>query len=238
MSPAIPVDPDAQASIRAETMIGQETFRPRLDVAALIPGPVQRVLDVGCGPGLSGDAIRGAGVNEVWGIERDPALAAVAEERLDRVLCSDLDHGALEDLPAGFFDGVIYADVLEHLVDPWSVLGAHRRLVKSDGFIVVSLPNVRHYRVLLELAIAADWAYEPEGIKSIGHLRFFTTRGMRRLISDAGYRIELERANYGPKGAIATRVTFGLVDDFVAVQRLFRARPADIPGTTRPTSAE
>lgn len=206
------------------TMVGQVAFGRRDDVVRLIPVPVDRVLDIGCGPGLMGLAIREAGAREVWGVERDPQLAADARTRLSGVVCGDVSESPCLDLPAGSFDVVVYADVLEHLVDPWAVLKAQTKLLKPGGLAVFSLPNIRNARVLISLLLRGRWTYEDEGIMSIGHLRFFTTRTMRRMITGAGYTIVREEATYRPKGRLLWRLSLGLLDDFVAEQRLFVAR--------------
>lgn len=210
------------------TMVGQTAFTPRADVVRLIPVPVDRVLDVGCGPGLTAQAMREAGAREVWGVERDPQLAEEARTRLDGVVCGDLSENPCFDLPLGSFDVVVYADVLEHLVDPWTVLKAQTRLLKPGGLAVFSLPNVRNARVVGSLLLRGKWAYQDEGIMSIGHLRFFTTRTMRRMITGAGYEIVREEASYRPKGLLVRRLSLGLLDDFVAEQRLFVARLAQV----------
>ena len=190
----------------------------------MLPMPLDRVLDVGCGPGLTGQAIREAGVRELWGIERDPFLAAEARTRLDRVICGDVSADPCLDLPAGSFDAILYADVLEHLVDPWSVLKAQTTLLKPKGLAVFSLPNVRNARVLVSLLARGRWTYEDEGILSIGHLRFFTTRTMRELIIGAGFDILEEAGNYRPKGVWLRRISLGLLDDLAVEQRRFLAR--------------
>lgn len=207
------------------TLVGQEVFRPRWDLVGLVPLPARRILDIGCGPGLTGAALKSEGAEEVWGVERDPQLAAEARVHLDVVVCSDLEQPALLTLPEHYFDVILYGDVLEHLIDPWTVLREGRRFLRQRGRIVVSLPNAQHISVLGGL-LRGEWKYVDDGILSIGHLRFFTTRSMRSLISGAGYQIERERANYGPRGRWLSQVTFGILDDFVAVQRVFVASEA------------
>lgn len=204
--------------------VGQHAFVARPDILALLTTPIGRVLDVGCGPGLTGEAVRVAGAREVWGLERDPELAEEARRRLDHVICSDLGTSAIEQLPTDYFDTIIYADVLEHLVDPWAVLKEQIVLLAPGGTAVISLPNVRHLRVLAPLILRGEWVYTDEGLLSVGHLRFFTTRTMRRLIRDAGYSIDRESANYGPRGRLLARLSLGLLDDILATQRLFVAR--------------
>ena len=86
-------------------------------------GPTRRltVLDVGCASGLFGAALRRAG-HEVWGIEQS-TQAAAARERLDRVITSSVEEFLRSpEATAEGFDIVSFVDVLEHLVDPLTVL--------------------------------------------------------------------------------------------------------------------
>lgn len=200
---------------------GQEEFTTRLDVVELVPRPIGRVLDVGCGPGLTGEALLRAGATEVWGIERDPDLAREAGTRLTRVLSVDLDRDSVGDLPRAYFDCLIYADVLEHLVDPWTMLRLQQPLLRPEGTAVISIPNVRNLRVVVPLLWRGRWDYTPSGIMSVGHLRFFTTRTMREMINGAGYRVVGQAGSYATKGRILRTLSLGLVDDLVVKQRLF-----------------
>lgn len=206
---------------------GQEDFTARTDVVQLVPRPIGRVLDVGCGPGLTGEALLLAGATEVWGIERDPDLARQAETRLTTVVRLDLDRDPLGELPRAYFDCLAYADVLEHLIDPWTVLRRQRALLCRAGSAIVSIPNVRNLRVVLPLLLRGRWDYVPSGIMSIGHLRFFTTQTMRELIAGAGYRIARETGSYAPRGRVLRALSLGLVDDLVVRQRLFACTPTD-----------
>lgn len=215
---------DAVSAPAQPALVGQEHFVARRDIVRIAPLPVGRVLDVGCGPGLTGAALRAAGATEVWGVERDADLAHAAATRLDRVIQADLGDDPLLGLPPASVDLLVYADVLEHLVDPWTVLAAQRALLRPGGAAVISLPNVRHIRVVGGLLLRGNFTYQAEGIMSIGHLRFFTTRSMRELITGAGYRIVREDANYAPRGRLLRRLSLGLFDDLAAEQRLFVAR--------------
>ena len=206
--------------------VGQVHFQRRDDVIALVPRPLGRILDVGCGPGLTGAALLDLGATEVWGIERDEALVAEAAQRLTKVVNVDLDRDPCGPLPTSYFDTLLYADILEHLIDPWRVLRAQTALLAQTGSIVVSIPNVRHLRVVLPLLIKGRWEYQDEGLLSRGHLRFFTTASMRSMIEDAGYRIELQTGTYAPVGRWLKWLSLHTLDDLVVRQRLFRATRA------------
>lgn len=161
---------------------------PRHEVTALVPLAARRVLDVGCSTGVMGAALRARG-HEVTGIEVDPELARAARGALDAVIEDDIERMAGAGALAGeAFDCIVFADVLEHLRDPWSVVHWAAPLVATGGSLVVSIPNVRHAKTLWALA-RARWPYDPVGIFDRTHLRFFARRNLDDLL--AGTDLEL-----------------------------------------------
>ena len=168
---------------------------PRPEVTQVIPRGVTRVLDLGCSSGALGAVLRQRDGAAVIGIERDPEYGARAAARLDRVLVADLEQLARQEPDSlrhdlGDFDCIVAADVLEHLVDPWSALRAFRPLLRPGGALVVSLPNVRYWESLWELGIRGTWPRRPEGIHDATHLRWFTLTDAYELIEGAGVRVE------------------------------------------------
>ena len=151
-----------------------------------------RILDVGAGRGKLGEAMRARG-NVVHGVEVDADAAAVARTRLDFVHCGDATRAA--DLPspiaAGGYDMVVFADVLEHVIDPRSLLLAARPLLRTGGVVIVSLPNVATWTMRLRL-LAGDFTYGDSGILDRTHLRFFTHRSARTLLGSCGVSIVAE----------------------------------------------
>src|SRR5690242_14624430 len=115
-------------------------------------GRGERILDVGCGRGKLGESMR-ARDNLVHGIEIDADAAAVAKGRLDFVQQGDVcDTKRLEEpIASGGYDSIVFADVLEHLVDPLSILKAAKRLMKPGGRVIVSVPNVASWAMRLRL---------------------------------------------------------------------------------------
>ncbi len=167
---------------------------PRPEVRALVPTGARRILDVGCGAGAMGAELRrerggtGVGSIEVWGIEPVAEAATAARDRLDQVMAVPVED-ALAALPDRFFDAVVFADVLEHLVEPAEVLRAAARKLTPSGRIVVSIPNVRHWSVVGEL-LQGRWEYQDAGILDRTHLRFFTRAGVVALLEEAGLVVE------------------------------------------------
>jgi len=161
----------------------------RTDILEHIPKDARRVLDVGCGSGVFGDALkkeRGPSV-EVAGIEIDADAARKAASKLDKVIAGDVEKIALP-FPKGYFDVIIYGDILEHLMDPWGLLKKYKDILKTGGHVIASIPNIAHYKILNGLR-NKEWRYEKAGLLDETHLRFFTINSIKRMFTEAGYRI-------------------------------------------------
>ena len=147
----------------------------RKEIATLLPSQCGRVLEIGCGSGATLGWLRQSQrTSHTVGVEIAEAAANDAKANVDKVYCLDFEH---IELPAqnADFDVILCLDVLEHMVNPW---GAVDRLVsrylKRGGVLIVSLPNVRHYSVVLPLLFKGRWDYEDAGLLDRTHLRFFT----------------------------------------------------------------
>jgi 2-polyprenyl-3-methyl-5-hydroxy-6-metoxy-1,4-benzoquinol methylase len=109
-----------------------------------------------------------------------------------------------------WFDALILSEVIEHLVDPWSVLRKIRPLMKSGARVFASSPNVSHFSVL-RMLWRGDWTLEDSGLMDRTHLRWFTPRSYRELFESTGYRVDSVRelAPFGRKARFVNKVTFG-----------------------------
>lgn len=148
------------------------------------------VLDVGCGPGFVGAALARFKRCRVWGVELNPAAASQARIVYENVAVVDLESAELSAcFPEKRFDVVLFLDVLEHLRDPEKILREARKILKPEGFLVVSLPNVTHASLVGEL-LRGRFDYRLWGLLDETHLRFFSREGLVRLLEAAGYRVE------------------------------------------------
>lgn len=146
------------------------------------------VLDIGCGEGELGVAIKQKAHCRVFGVEYLPRAAEQAKLRLDGILCGDITTLDLP-FPNGTFDHVIFGDVLEHLVDPWSVLTKIRPYLKQTGTVIASIPNMGHISIISGL-ISGKFTYENQGLLDKTHLRFFTADEIGDLFDSTGYSIQ------------------------------------------------
>jgi len=145
------------------------------------------VLDLGCGRARLGLEVQRLGYT-VTGIDNSPVACATARTRISEVI--ELDFTKLtavaDTLKERKFDWIMAADVLEHTPDPKTTLSFYRRYLKPDGRLIVSLPNVAVWDNRLRL-LFGRFDYRDSGVMDRTHLRFFTFRTARELVSEAGF---------------------------------------------------
>lgn len=178
---------------------GYETSRP--DVRAHVPGDSRRILDLGCSAGALGAELKKTRDAVVVGVELDPGYAEQARARLDRVVVSDVESFLDgEPPPEAPFDCVVAADVLEHLVDPWLALRRAAGLVRPGGTVVISVPNVLHWRGLARLVWTRRWPRDQAGPFDRTHLRWFSGDDAVDLMRQAGVRPARVEPRYWSRG--------------------------------------
>ncbi|MCX6155610.1 MAG: class I SAM-dependent methyltransferase [Candidatus Kapabacteria bacterium] len=160
----------------------------RFEMMKYIPQSTKRMLDVGCGSGVFGNQIKQNSQCEVWGIELNESAAKIAISKLDRVLRGRVEN-QIDLLPDSYFDCITFNDVLEHLVDPYSVLERIKSKLVQGGVVISSIPNILYAPVMFDLIIHKDWKYQDFGILDRTHLRFFVKKSIIRMFEEAGYEI-------------------------------------------------
>ncbi|WP_051710316.1 glycosyltransferase [Andreprevotia chitinilytica] len=150
------------------------------------------VLDIGCAAGANSGLLKQRFPKaKVWGLEINEGAAAEAAKKIDHVLVGKFEDFDLEKegIAPGSLDGVILADVLEHMYNPWSVLVALRPFLAPNAQVIISIPNVRNLRLMRDLT-DGYWEYEPAGLLDITHIRFFTLTEFRRVLFETGYHFK------------------------------------------------
>jgi len=164
-----------------------------------VPPESRRFLDVGCGTGVLGHALKRSQPDRyVVGITHSVQEAAEARAVLDQVVVKDLESCSFDDL--GLFDCVICSHVLEHLRNPDQVLSRLKSVLAPGGTLLIALPNVLHWRQRLQF-LAGRFRYTRGGLMDSTHVVFFDWTTARQLVSEAGLRLVSSAAEGGIPGA-------------------------------------
>ena len=199
----------------------------RREILPLLPAYSARVLELGCGTGVTLAWLRDIGrAGHTTGIEIHAPAAAQARSQADAVHHLDFENAELPDGTEAF-DLVLCLDVLEHFVDPWRAVDRlARRYLRDGGTIVVSVPNIRNFRVLSSLVFLGRWDYVDQGTLDRTHLRFFTRRSARGLLAHpllgAPRCLPTGIRRGSPKGLLDA-LTLGIFQEFFAFQYLVAA---------------
>jgi len=160
----------------------------REDMVRYIPEATKTTLEFGCGFGGFSALLKERFNTESWAVEIDKTAAQEAAKKLDRVINADANE-SLKDIPENYFDCIILFDILEHLVDPYRLLCALKSKLTSEGIIVASIPNIRYYRIFVDLVVHGNWDYKDQGILDKTHLRFFTRKSILKMFDKLGFKI-------------------------------------------------
>lgn len=201
----------------------------RLDLLDMLPpGGGLRLLEVGAGNGATLRAAKARGL-AAYTVGIDIAREAATGDDgsgIDRFLHGDIETLEL-DFPVDFFDAVLCADVLEHLIGPWGVVRRLARHLRPGGLFLSSIPNVRNHRALRAIVLDGDFRYEAAGLLDRSHLRFFCRKNVRELFEQAGLVVEAIEENmggYGLRHKAFDCATFGLLHDLFVFQFRTKAR--------------
>ncbi len=159
--------------------------------------PSGRLLDVGCYCGLFLDLARKAGY-ACLGVEPDNTAQQYAVGNLGlKVFNGTLEKAHFESQSE---DVVVMLQVLEHVLDPRAVLEECARVLRSNGLLVVEVPNIdcwgfrllgRHHRHFAK-----------------HHINFFDPKSLVRLLESVGF--EIQEVVLPTKLLSARRILFGL----------------------------
>lgn len=138
-----------------------------------------KLLDIGCANGFFLDEARRDGW-EVYGIEISRWAVNYAKEKLSlNVIRGSLRTAGFSD---NLFDAVIMLDVLEHLTDPRQTLIEARRILKRDGILYISTPNISS---MISIILGGKWW----GINKF-HLFYFSKRTLEKMLDICGFRVK------------------------------------------------
>ena len=151
------------------------------------------VLDIGCACGDLSIALAKEKKCRVYGIEANSKSVEFCKKSavFEKIWHYDLNDFKSEDFYQyrNFFDIIVCADVLEHLIHPEKILSKISPLLKQGkGRMIVSLPNAAHASIKTNLLLN-DFTYTEMGILDKTHLHFYTAKSIAELLASAEFKI-------------------------------------------------
>jgi 2-polyprenyl-3-methyl-5-hydroxy-6-metoxy-1,4-benzoquinol methylase len=107
------------------------------------------VLDYGCGWGVFSEMIAYKRSCQVLGIDIDPAAIEIATDIVGESERLSFSHANIVELSDHSYDVVTSMQVLEHTQNPGNYLASCNRVLRSDGHLVISVPNILNPRYIL-----------------------------------------------------------------------------------------
>lgn len=153
-----------------------------------------KVLEIGCDLGATLMEIKKRfPMSRTYGIEINRGAAKVASHVANHVIDDDIESDKMRyfwDQFKDTFDYIIFGDVLEHLRDPETILKKCKGILKDDGHIIASIPNLMHISVIEDLLIKGNFTYTERGLLDKTHIHFFTKNEIVKIFNDTGYKFD------------------------------------------------
>jgi len=181
------------------------------------------ILEFGPGNGRMTKHLMGKKKCEVSIVELDKELYDyVSQIATDSFYGNIEDYKWIEYFEGKKFDYILFADVLEHLIDPKKTLEVVKEFLKDDGEILITFPNLAHNSVLINLFNnKLEWS--EYGLLDATHKTFYTQKGFEKVFNEAGLFIRREDFTFNEVGN--NEINAHYEDLPLEVHYAFRMRP-------------
>lgn len=143
-------------------------------------------------------------------VEYNKISGAEAARYARKALIGEIDgdienYNWAEEFKEEKYDFIIFADVLEHVYNPLEVLKKCKKLLKKDGVILLSVPNIANDNIILSL-LQDEFSYTSTGLLDDTHIRFFTYKSLYAMVNKLGYRVSYADYTLGGLGSTEVKV--------------------------------
>ena len=162
--------------------------------------PGSTILEFGCAEGRMTKYMHEQMGCKVYIVELSPEAFIIANQYAESGVCCNADLLEWKDkFQENYFDYILFADVLEHLQKPDAVLNQVSRLLKKDGQVLVSIPNIGHGDIICSL-LCNRFHYTDLGLLDNTHIHFWGRKDFFDFAENAGFVVVEEDATYAPVG--------------------------------------
>jgi methionine biosynthesis protein MetW len=196
------------------------------------------ILDCGCGPGEVAEFIgKELKAGDVFGLDISEERVRGAVTRGIKAITADVDRGKKIPFDDGAFDLVFCNHVIEHLFDPDHLLDELSRILKSEGILVLTTPNLAAWynRIILLFGFQPHFTevstrsnvgklycgkLKEDSCSAIGgHVRIFTYPALKELLLIHKFHI-VSSFGYGHP-SLLNSVALGIFERFFQLNKTF-----------------
>lgn len=153
--------------------------------------PNTRVLEFGPAMGYMTRYMRDNLNCKVTAVEISQEMAKIAGQYTEKIIVANLDTDNWGKEIEGTFDFIVFADVLEHLRDPQSVLQTAVSFLSPEGSVLTSIPNIGHSSIIMSL-MDGEFDYQKYGLLDNTHIHFFTRKSVKDMMDTCGLYSECQ----------------------------------------------
>ncbi|MFC1790374.1 class I SAM-dependent methyltransferase [Patescibacteria group bacterium] len=150
-------------------------------------GQKLKALDIGCGDGQVAIRIKEIGY-EIFGLDIAQDQVEVAKKNGVKAVVGDAEKKF--PFKDSFFDVVFCGEIIEHLVDARPFILEINRILKKDGLLVLTTPNLTG----LNDRVRMLFGYHPRHASPLSknhylHIRPFTYSSLKELLEKGGFQV-------------------------------------------------
>jgi len=149
-----------------------------------------KLLELGCSTGFMSQYFSTQKKCSVYGVDINNLALKSAQKHCQKTICGDVDDKQTWKKIKAFapFDIVFASAIIEHLKDETKFLQNIKKILKPKGLLIITIPNVSHWRNRLNLFFG-KWDYKEYGLLDKTHLRFFTYYSFQKLLKENGFKV-------------------------------------------------
>lgn len=150
----------------------------------------EKVCDVAGGAGIVAQWLQNRGYDVSLVEFSDKAVVEAKKRGIENIYQQLVSGPGSLPFPDNYFDAVFFGDIIEHLFDAESVLKEVKRILKDNGRLIISCPNIAYWRFrvyyfldgdLRRVDVAKQKPWEQE------HIRFFNIKILKEFLTQLNF---------------------------------------------------
>lgn len=152
------------------------------------------ILEIGCSTGYFSLHLQEDKNCNVLALDISEQSVEITSAQGINAIVADVENSEIMELlqsytdKNGKFDCITCNDVIEHLKYPEILLQRMKGFLKTDGYMIISVPNIAFWKIRFGL-LFGNFDYTEVGILDNTHLKFFTIKSFKEFVVKNGYKI-------------------------------------------------